>query len=280
VRISAPADRRFRRPSVRPAQRVGVARVFRWRTLRAAAMVFLALYAGYKAAALVTGAGLFRINRIAVQGNARLSTGEVLALVSGLREESVFSADLSAYQAQVEESPWVAAAALRRVLPSGVEITVRERTPMGVGRLGGRLYLVDGTGTAIDDYGPHYADLDLPIVDGLAGPSAGGTLAIDPARAELAARVMQSIASRQTLARRVSQIDVSDKHDAVVILDGDTALLHLGDSQFAERLMSYLELSPALRARVPEIDYVDLRFDERVYVRPAGMTGKAVGSRQ
>ncbi|MGE5812975.1 MAG: cell division protein FtsQ/DivIB, partial [Acidobacteriota bacterium] len=73
----------------------------------------------------------------------------------------------------------------------------------------------------------------------------------------------------RALARRVSQIDVRDANDAVVILDGDTALLHLGDSHFAERLQSYLELAPALHERVPDIDYVDLRFDERVYVRPA-----------
>jgi hypothetical protein len=27
---------------------------------------------------------------------------------------------------------------------------------------------------------------------------------------------------------------------------------------------------PALKERIPEIDYVDLRYDERVYVRPQG----------
>jgi len=55
----------------------------------------------------------------------------------------------------------------------------------------------------------------------------------------------------------------------VVILDGDPAWIRLGDDHFFERLQSYLDLAPALRERVPKIDYVDLRFDERVYVRPA-----------
>jgi cell division septal protein FtsQ len=68
-------------------------------------------------------------------------------------------------------------------------------------------------------------------------------------------------------------VDVSDAHDAVVLLDGDSALLHLGDDKFLERVESYLELSPALRERVTEIDYVDLRFDPRVYVRPAAERG-------
>jgi cell division septal protein FtsQ len=55
----------------------------------------------------------------------------------------------------------------------------------------------------------------------------------------------------------------------VVLLDGDPTLIRLGNERFVERLQSYHELAPALRERVPAIDYVDLRFDERVYVRPA-----------
>ena len=46
---------------------------------------------------------------------------------------------------------------------------------MGVCRLNGQLYLVDRTGTLIDEFGPQYADLDLPIIDGLAtSPRDGG----------------------------------------------------------------------------------------------------------
>lgn len=63
---------------------------------------------------------------------------------------------------------------------------------------------------------------------------------------------------------------MSDQRDVVVILKGDTAMVRIGEDQFAERLQSYVDLSPALRERVPDIDYVDLRFDERVYVRPQG----------
>jgi cell division septal protein FtsQ len=66
----------------------------------------------------------------------------------------------------------------------------------------------------------------------------------------------------------VSQIDVSDAHDAVVILRGDTVMLRLGEDSFVERIQEYLDLAPALRERLSEIDYVDLRFDGRLYVRP------------
>jgi cell division septal protein FtsQ len=97
---------------------------------------------------------------------------------------------------------------------------------------------------------------------------------VDETRAALAARLLSSVAPYPDLARRISQIDVRDAHDAVVMLEGDGALIHVGDERFAERLQAYLELAPTLRARVPEIDYVDLRFDERVYVRPAATSGR------
>lgn len=267
--VAAPADRRFRRPSVRPSQRRGVTRLLRWPVLRAALAAVLVMYVGYQGAALLTGAGLFRVSRVTVRGNSRLSTGEVLALVSGLRGESVLTANLPGYRARLVDSPWVADAALRRVLPGTIEITVRERTPMGLCRLLDQLYLVDGTGTIIDEFGPQYADFDLPIIGGLAGAPRHGEPSIDAARAELAARVVRALSVNKRLAQRVSEIDVTDAHNAVVMLDGETALLHLGDTQFAERLQAYVELAPTLHARVPNIDYVDLRFDERVYVRPA-----------
>jgi len=49
--------------------------------------------------------------------------------------------------------------------PRPSEVRLVEREPMaGFGRLGGRLYLVDERGAVIDDYGPRYADLDLPVI--------------------------------------------------------------------------------------------------------------------
>jgi cell division septal protein FtsQ len=151
-----------------------------------------------------------------------------------------------------------------------VAVTISERQPMGIGRVGDDLYLIDDRGGVIDQFGPGYAEFDLPIIDGLAAPPRDNGLLIDQARADLAAHVLASLHARPDLAKRVSEIDVSDVRDAVLLLKGDTALVRVGNERFAERLQSYLDLVPALRERIPAIDYVDLRFDERIYVRPRG----------
>ena len=149
---------------------------------------------------------------------------------------------------------------------------------MGLCRLGATLYLIDPTGTIIDEFGPQYAEFDLPIIDGIVRAPRDGAAAIDENRVALAARAVDGLSTRPKLAERVSQIDVSDPHDAVVLIENDPALLHLGEERFAERLQAYLDLAPTLRDRVPDIEYVDMRFEERVYVRPGSSRGRSRGT--
>jgi cell division septal protein FtsQ len=281
--VKAPAEKQFRRARLKPGRRRGWRSLVGWRHILRLAAIALAVYATYRAFDLVVTASPLQVNKIAVRGNVRLSSGEVQALTEGLRGSSILLVDLEAYRRKLLESPWVADVGLRRVLPGTVELFILERRPVGLCRLGDDLFLIDRQGTVIDQFGPKYVEFDLPIIDGLVGPPVGARPTIDPERAELAARVIEALAARRDLAKRISQIDVRDAHDAVVLLDDDPALLHVGDDRFLERLLSYLDLAPALRERVPEIDYVDLRFEERVYVRPAGSRdrpgrrGKATG---
>jgi cell division septal protein FtsQ len=265
--VKAPAEKNFRRPQVKPTKRKGGRGWVSWRVVRLIVCGSLVCYAGYRAVDLAVSASTLQIRRIAVRGNVRLSAGEVQALVDGLRGTSILTANLGKYRQRLLDSTWVADVALRRVLPATVEVFVSERQPIGLCRLGGQLYLIDRYGTVIDEFGPQYSEFDLPLVDGLVRPPSSGP-ALDERRADLAARVIDAVAPRRELARRISQIDVSELHDAVVLLEGDSALLHLGETRFLERLQSYVDLAAALRERVPDIDYVDLRFDERVYVRP------------
>lgn len=270
--ISAPADKRFRRAQVSPAKKRSWTPS--WRVLLLLAGALAVGGAGtYWAATTVLSAEALTITRITVDGNTRLSRGEVLALLEGVVGKSMVSVDLDVWQTRLMSSPWVADAALRRVLPGTLSVAISEREPIGIARIHDRLYLIDDRGMAIDEFGPNYAEFDLPIVDGLAGGPASGAL-VDETRAALAVRLLAELRSHAALAGRVSEIDVADGRDATVILKGDTALLRIGTERFAERLQSYVDLAPALRERVPDIDYVDLRFDERVYVKPAEGSGR------
>lgn len=267
--VPAPADKRFRRAHVHPARKRSW--LPSWRTLVPAVLVpAVVAYGCYRFADLIDAAEAVTISRITVTGTNRMSPGEVLALLDGLRGRSMVTANLESWRQKLLGSPWVADAAIRRVFPGTVSVAIEEREPLGIGRIGDSLYLIDQRGTIIDAFGPNYAEFDLPIIDGLAAaPSDGGAL-IDEGRAALAGRVLAEFQRRPDLSTRLSQIDVSDVRDAVVMLKDDTALIRVGEERFVERVQSYLDLAPRLKETVPQIDYVDLRFDERVYVRPQG----------
>jgi len=268
--VTAPADKRFRRAHVKPGRRR------RWYSFllpvaRYAAITAVALLAVYYSATAVTHASVLAIDEIEVTGNQHLATDEILALLAGLKGQNLIVTNLDAWREQLIASPWIKEATFKRALPSSVRVTVQEKIPLGLGRIRGRLYLVDDRGDVIDQYGPAYADFDLPIVDGLG--AANSREGKNGARAALAAEVLVAMRGAPEIAKLVSQIDVSDERNAVVLLAGDPALLYVGTESFVPRLRSYLELAPAMKAQVTDIDYVDLRFENHIYVRPAGTAG-------
>ncbi|MDO8834448.1 MAG: FtsQ-type POTRA domain-containing protein [Vicinamibacterales bacterium] len=271
--VTVPSDRRFLRSNARPTRHTRLRARWWWQLIRSTAILGAMAFGGYEAALFAVAAPSLSVRHIVLEGNRRLSEGEARALLDGLRGENVLSTDLERWRERLRASSWVADAELRRRLPATIVVRIVERDPVGIARLGHELFLVDANGGVIDEYGPRYADCDLPIIDGLLVRGAQGSR-VDESRARLIADMMTDIRRRPDMAQRVSQIDVADPLDLRVILDGDPAVLRLGDTRFLERIWSYVGLQDALRQQVPDMDYVDLRFDDRVYVGPAAVVAR------
>ncbi len=265
-------DRRFRRSRGRGdgAGRVWPARL--WLGLEVLFVTAAVALGGWRAHDAVTTSHWFTIREVHVEGVERLSRGEVDVLLDGLRGRNALVTALDPWRDRLLASPWVKDVAIRRALPDAVHVTIVERHPVAIARVGRELLLVDEDGTFIDAHGPRYATLDLPLVDGISDEVDGEGIA-DPARMSLAAAALRDL-SGAGLVWRISQLDVAHEHDAVVLMNDDPALLHLGHHRFAERLQTYLDMSRRLQTLVAGLEYVDLRFDDRVYVRPrkAGLT--------
>jgi cell division septal protein FtsQ len=266
--IHAPTDRRFRRPDVRPERR----RLMRatWRIARWGGPAVIALALAFWLGRVLVASEWLRVQQVVVRGTVRLSTDDVEMLLAGLRTENILSVALDGYRQRLLDSPWIERATLARVLPGTIDVDIVERTPMAIARLGHQLFLVDVTGVIIGEYGVEHRDVDLPIVDGLVEGRPTPSTQVQADRVQLASRLLESLAGRSDLGRRVSQIDVSNARNARVMLDEDPIWLHLGGERFVERLATYLDLAPTLHERFETIDSVDLRFEERVFVKGQG----------
>src|SRR5215831_10128239 len=92
--VAAPADRRFRRAHVKPARKRSRTRTFARPLLRYGLVAIVLAYGAYRATAVVASARMLQVDRIVVRGNTRLAKGDVLAVLNGLRGESLVWTDL------------------------------------------------------------------------------------------------------------------------------------------------------------------------------------------
>jgi cell division protein FtsQ len=288
--VKAPADKRFKRGRVKTPRKAGrrwtalVRPVVKW-----SLVAILLGYTSVRGLALVTEAPGLRIRQIAVGGHRQLSAADVVAGAGALRGQNIVRADLDAARRRLLGSPWIAEATLRRQLPSTIEIQIVERRPVALARLArGGLQLVAADGTVLGPAAAITAGLDLPIADGLvpvpgraaAGAAFGIPAQVEPNRAALVGRLVDELRREDGLLPLLSQVDVSDAEDAVVLLGDDPARVHLGDRDFARRVRAYRDLAPTLLQHVDAIDTADVRYDGRVFVRPArGRRAPQAGNR-
>ncbi|MEQ1758259.1 MAG: FtsQ-type POTRA domain-containing protein [Vicinamibacterales bacterium] len=278
MRVAAPADKRFRRAHVSPRRKRVLDRGTWTKAGIIAGAVVAVTTAAYVGITAIVSSTALTITTITVEGAVRMPEGVVQEELADLVGRGMFSVELDPWRDRVRQLSWVADASIRRVLPGTVAVTITERQPMAIGRIGDTLNVIDRRGVIIDAFGPNYKDLDLPIIDGLAYADDLEVGAIEQSRAALAVRLLSELQRTPDLANRLSQVDVSDERNAVVVIKGDTAQLFLGDTRFAERLQAYLDLAPTLRTDVPDVVTVDLRYGSRVFVRP-GSAGRSARSK-
>jgi cell division protein FtsQ len=251
-------------PFLRPKQRTKVRRARRGPlgrsllALHGAAIVVIAgvvLWVGYSR---VMASRSLRVTRVEVRGGHFLSQGEVRELLGPAVGENILSLNIEDLKKRLRASPWVADAAVQRTLPDTLRVEIVERTPVALAEID-RLYLMDDTGTLIELYGPRTAGFDLPVVRGLGG------LGPDE-REERARRVAALLTDLGELATELSEVRADPSGDLEAVLRSGE-VLRLGAPPYRKRFMTFLGLRGQLRLRVPEAEFFDLRFRDRIYAR-------------
>jgi cell division protein FtsQ len=214
------------------------------------------VWTGY---AKVMASERLKVGRVEVRGSHFLSEGEVRELLGPAVGENILGLDIEALKARLRSSPWVAEAVVSRTLPDTLKVEIHERVPLAIAEME-RLYLMDGDGGLIDLYGPRTAAFDLPIVRGLQGVQ--GEARRD--RAQRAGALMRDLGE---LAAEVSEVYVEPSGDLKVVLRGPGEVLLLGDPPYHKRFATFLSLRKELVAKVPGVEYFDLRFRGRIYAR-------------
>jgi cell division protein FtsQ len=200
-------------------------------------------------------AGLgFRVADIRVEGRATTDRATILAALGAHPGTPILAVDPVRAKQQLESLPWVRSALIERRLPDTIYVRLVEREPMALWQHGGKIDLIDRTGTVIP-----VARLDrfanLPMVVG-------------EDAASHAARLLAMLASQPDLARRVTAaVDVGGRRWNLRIDNAIDVLLPADDPAAAWADLARLQRNSAILQR--DVQAIDMRLPDRLVVRVA-----------
>lgn len=131
-----------------------------------AGLLLGAWFIGLLAWKQLSQSAFFQLTAISVDGCARTTKEEVLALSGVDVHSNLLALSLDKVRRQVEAHEWIESARVRRDWPNRLRITIQERRPVALLNLPGGLYYTDRQGVP---FAPAAApeDLDFPVITGL-----------------------------------------------------------------------------------------------------------------
>jgi cell division protein FtsQ len=204
----------------------------------------------------------FRITSIAMTGEHQLSREEVLASAGITDRTSLLFLDAAEARAKLKANPWIADAAVLKLYPDRLNITVTERDAFALWQLDGKITVISADGAVVDStVPPQFAKLPLVVGVGAAAK----------------AKDLMALLDRYPLVRQQMRaaVLVAERRWNIVLKNGVDIRLPQTDAEQALDTLVELDRDKKLLSR--DIAVVDLRLPDRVTVR---LSDDAAAARQ
>jgi len=199
----------------------------------------------------------FAIREVSTTGAVNTSQSAIDAVTDRYVGANLFQLDIEKLKRELTALPWVASVAIEKELPGRLTVHVTERVPVAIVSGARELRYADANGVIFADVDPRFGPVDLPLVT-----------EADAATAATCIAMLESLrAGSPELYSRVSEISPADG-GTFRVWDRELGT----DVYIGERSASKWKTLHAIAARegfgVGTIEYADLRFEDRVIVRP------------
>jgi len=222
------------------------------------------LYLGRIGYQYATHAPRFSITSIVIKGNHFASAKSIRKPIDTIRGKNIFSLKLSDIQRRVESHHWVNRSAVRRLLPSTIEVVVYEEKPVAVVNYRGQFYLISDEGKFIDQYGPLYQHLSLSLI------SASQDLSPN----QWKRGVVESLRFIDLLARKephllseITEIEISEFPSLQVLFQECPVPIKLVADDFLNNWKNLSFVMADIKGRYENIEYIDLRFADQIVIK-------------
>ncbi len=251
-----------RRPVVARPSLLSRAKQKSRRLFKFARLVGALVLLGWLGYCFLGDAGYLRCRKLEIDGLNRLDREEVVNSLPPILNKNLLLLPLGLIQRRAEELKLVERAAVSRVFPGRIRITIKEREPFAVAIIGEQSWAVDDQGGVLYPFNSRQLE-DAAFITGLS-----------PEDEDNGARINWAVCLIKRLNRysesydAVSEINVADPEKIKLYAFAKGLEIRLDYSCFQEDKWKYLVDFLAERSFAPEkLAYLDLRYKD-IVVRP------------
>ena len=212
---------------------------------------------------LVTGAyvflrSAFQLREIVFSGNQHLNDDDLRALTGLSGKENLGTLSSSGVFRSMSTSPWIRSVSVRKEYPDSLNINIREAEPFALLDMNGRRFIVDSKGKLLEEL----KDNSVPFLPVISGSPFDKKEAYGEA-----INLVKAIKDAGLLSRR-DRIEIIANRPQDMTVNFDGVVVKIGTGEYQDKLVRLLELEDEIKSRRIPVDYIDLRFANRVVVKP------------
>lgn len=200
----------------------------------------------------------FPLKQVRFSGNQHLNDEDLRALTGLGEKENLATLSSGAVFRSMSTSPWIRSASVRKEFPGTLHVFIKEAEPFALLDMGGRHFIVDNKGRMLEEL----KDSSIPFLPVIVGNPFEQKEVFGEA-----INLVRAIKEAGLITRK-DRIEViaHKQQEMTVNLDGVVVKVGMGD--YHDKLVRLLELEEEIKSRRIPVDYIDLRFANRVVVKP------------
>ena len=218
--------------------------------------VLMVVAAIYMASGIVKS--VFLVRGVVITGNEHLTDDELKTMAGLDTDENLLRVSGRRISSKMMESPWIRSVDVRKEFPDRLLINISEAEPFALLDLKGKLFIVDDRGALLEEL----RDIAVPFL-----PIISSNPYQEKGAFQEAIVFAKAIKNTGLLSRK-DHIEIISHKPQEMSVNIDGIVVKVGEGEYEDKLTRLAGIEEEIKSRNISVDYIDLRFANRVLVSP------------